>query len=74
LKIGPWRCAGGPAIFPGGARLRLACEDLGPVFVKFGRSVYPGAICSLMILPLELGTAMQDKVPPFRRIKRRKTD
>jgi len=47
LKIGPGFAPGRPAIFSRGARLRLACEDLGPVFGQVrGRICLPGAICS----------------------------
>ncbi len=49
---------------PLGARLRLALEELGPIFVKFGQalSVRPD------LLPPEVAaelTKLQDQVPPF---------
>ena len=37
LKLGPWRLRPAPKQLSRGARLRMACEDLGPVFIKFGQ-------------------------------------
>lgn len=49
---------------PRGQRLREACEDLGPVFVKFGQllSTRPDLIPADIATELNL---LQDKVPPF---------
>ncbi len=63
LKMGPWR------LLPVGAssrgkRLRMALEELGPVFIKFGQmlSTRPD------LLPADIATELaklQDDVPPF---------
>lgn len=47
-----------------GERLRLACEELGPIFVKFGQllSTRPDLIPEDIVAELN---ALQDKVPPF---------
>lgn len=37
LQLGPWRLRPAPRDLSRGARLRKACEDLGPVFIKFGQ-------------------------------------
>ena len=64
LKVGPWRLHRTPRDLGRGARLRLACEDLGPVFVKFGqilstrRDLLPDDIAEEL-------ARLQDKVPPF---------
>lgn len=52
-----------PAL-PYGARLRLALEELGPIFVKFGQalSVRPDVLPADIALEL---TRLQDQVPPF---------
>ena len=61
----PWRwLPRGTPINPAGARLRLALESLGPVFIKFGqqlstrRDLLPADIANELAL-------LQDKVPPF---------
>ena len=49
---------------PRGVRLRLACEELGPIFVKFGqalstrRDLLPADIADELV-------KLQDRVPPF---------
>jgi ubiquinone biosynthesis protein len=67
-----WRCATLPwRWFPRkpldlsrGARLRLALQDLGPIFIKFGqilstrRDLLPEDIADELML-------LQDRVPPF---------
>jgi ubiquinone biosynthesis protein len=49
---------------PRGARLRMALESLGPVFVKFGQllSVRPDLVPEDIVLEL---AKLQDSVPPF---------
>ena len=49
---------------PLAARIRLALEDLGPIFVKFGQalSTRPDLLSPELIAELE---KLQDKVPPF---------
>ncbi|MEQ9462166.1 MAG: AarF/UbiB family protein, partial [Haliea sp.] len=63
LRLSPWRAGKGPD--PGrGARLRMALEELGPVFIKFGqllstrRDLLPADIADEL-------ARLQDKVPPF---------
>ena len=49
---------------PLATRIRLALEDLGPIFVKFGQalSTRPDLLSSELITEL---AKLQDKVPPF---------
>ncbi|HEY7776029.1 MAG TPA: AarF/UbiB family protein, partial [Kineobactrum sp.] len=51
-----------------GERLRLALEELGPIFVKFGQllSTRPDIVPEPIVREL---TALQDKVPPFAKEK-----
>ncbi|GMR03725.1 MAG: ubiquinone biosynthesis regulatory protein kinase UbiB [Gammaproteobacteria bacterium] len=63
LRLMPWRWAS-RSLPPRGARLRLALEELGPIFVKFGQilSTRPD------LLPEDLAeelSKLQDRVPPF---------
>ena len=49
---------------PRGVRLRLALEELGPVFIKFGQALSTRPD----ILPPEIAfelSKLQDRVPPF---------
>jgi ubiquinone biosynthesis protein len=49
---------------PRGVRLRRACEELGPIFVKFGQSLSTRQD----LLPPDIGSELsklQDEVPPF---------
>ncbi len=49
---------------PRGVRIRLAIEELGPIFVKFGQSLSTRQD----LLPADIGrelTRLQDEVPPF---------
>lgn len=63
LSIAPWRLCSAPDI-PRGERLRLALEELGPVFIKFGqmlstrRDLLPDDIANEL-------AKLQDDVPPF---------
>ncbi len=63
FKLGPWRLLGNPARSRG-ERLRLALEELGPVFIKFGqmlstrRDLLPDDIADEL-------AKLQDQVPPF---------
>src|SRR5690554_126505 len=47
-----------------GERLRLACEDLGPIFIKFGQllSTRPDLVPEDIVIELH---QLQDNVPPF---------
>lgn len=49
---------------PRGARLRSACEELGPIFVKFGQllSTRPDLVPADIAKELQ---SLQDRVPPF---------
>ena len=49
---------------PGGVRLRLALEDLGPIYVKFGQQLSTRRDMLPDDVALELAK-LQDKVPPF---------
>jgi ubiquinone biosynthesis protein len=49
---------------PRGARIRLALEDLGPIFVKFGQMLSTRRDLLPDDIALEL-TRLQDRVPPF---------
>ncbi|KAA0693835.1 ubiquinone biosynthesis regulatory protein kinase UbiB [Halopseudomonas laoshanensis] len=64
LKVGPWRLRPAPKNLSRGARLRLACEDLGPVFIKFGQILSTRRDLLPDDIALELAR-LQDKVPPF---------
>ena len=64
LRLGPWRLRSAPRDLSRGARLRLACEDLGPVFVKFGQILSTRRDLLADDIALELAR-LQDKVPPF---------
>jgi ubiquinone biosynthesis protein len=62
--VSPWtwfqRGVGGPR----GARLRLALEELGPIFVKFGQALSTRRD----LLPVDIAdelAKLQDRVPPF---------
>ncbi len=62
-KIGPWRLAPVPAMNRG-QRLRLALEELGPVFIKFGQMLSTRRD----LLPEDIAdelARLQDDVPAF---------
>ncbi|MCR9278150.1 MAG: ubiquinone biosynthesis regulatory protein kinase UbiB [Pseudomonadaceae bacterium] len=63
LLISPFRLAGS-ADAPRGERLRLALEELGPVFIKFGQMMSTRRD----LLPADIAQSLaklQDQVPPF---------
>lgn len=63
LKIVPWRLLPAPKLSRG-ARLRLAMESLGPIFVKFGQMLSTRRD----LLPADIAdelAKLQDQVPPF---------
>jgi ubiquinone biosynthesis protein len=63
LRLAPWRLAPVGALSRG-ARLRLALEDLGPVFIKFGQMLSTRRD----LLPEDIAdelAKLQDDVPPF---------
>ncbi|AQZ93901.1 ubiquinone biosynthesis regulatory protein kinase UbiB [Halopseudomonas phragmitis] len=64
LAIGPWRLRPAPRQLSRGERLRRACEDLGPVFIKFGQILSTRRDLLPDDIALELAH-LQDKVPPF---------
>lgn len=62
-RLAPWRWFGGPSA-PLAVRLRLALEELGPVFVKFGQMLST----RVDLLPPDIAAELaklQDRVPPF---------
>ncbi|HDZ56816.1 MAG TPA: ubiquinone biosynthesis regulatory protein kinase UbiB [Pseudomonas xinjiangensis] len=64
LRVGPWRLRPAPKELSRGARLRRACEDLGPVFIKFGQILSTRRDLMPDDIALELAR-LQDRVPPF---------
>ena len=64
LWLAPWRLNPVPSKLNRGARLRLALEALGPIFVKFGQilSTRPDLIPDDIVSELR---RLQDDVPPF---------
>ncbi len=64
LWIAPWRLSPVPSNLNRGARLRLALEALGPIFIKFGQilSTRPDLVPEDIVQELK---RLQDKVPPF---------
>ncbi|MDF1762988.1 MAG: ubiquinone biosynthesis regulatory protein kinase UbiB [Oleibacter sp.] len=64
LWMAPWRLNPVPSKLNRGARLRLALESLGPIFIKFGQilSTRPDLIPDDIIRELR---QLQDNVPPF---------
>ncbi|HEY3729929.1 MAG TPA: ubiquinone biosynthesis regulatory protein kinase UbiB [Steroidobacteraceae bacterium] len=62
--ISPWTWFQRGSDLPRGARLRLALEELGPIFVKFGQALSTRRD----LLPPDIAdelAKLQDKVPPF---------
>jgi ubiquinone biosynthesis protein len=64
LRIGPWRLRPAPRGLTRGERLRRACEDLGPVFIKFGQILSTRRDLLADDIADDLAW-LQDKVPPF---------
>lgn len=64
LWLAPWRLNPVPNKLSRGARLRLALEALGPIFIKFGQilSTRPDLIPEDIVQELR---KLQDNVPPF---------
>tara|TARA_B100000029_G_scaffold24310_1_gene23971 strand:- start:10775 stop:12427 length:1653 start_codon:yes stop_codon:yes gene_type:complete len=64
LWLAPWRLSPVPGKLSRGARLRLALEALGPIFVKFGQilSTRPDLIPEDIVAELK---NLQDNVAPF---------
>ncbi|MFC3679224.1 ubiquinone biosynthesis regulatory protein kinase UbiB [Bacterioplanoides pacificum] len=64
LWLAPWRLNPVPGKLSRGARLRLALEALGPIFVKFGQilSTRPDLVPDDIVAELR---RLQDDVPPF---------
>ncbi|MDQ2696007.1 MAG: ubiquinone biosynthesis regulatory protein kinase UbiB, partial [Pseudomonadota bacterium] len=60
----PWTWLRGPSLRPPGVRIRLALEDLGPIFVKFGQMLSTRRDLLPEDIALELAK-LQDRVPPF---------
>ncbi|TQV62165.1 MAG: ubiquinone biosynthesis regulatory protein kinase UbiB [Halothiobacillaceae bacterium] len=64
LWLSPWRLLGHTRRRPRGERLRLALEELGPIFVKFGQALSTRRD----LLPDDISdelARLQDRVPPF---------
>ncbi|HUW97925.1 MAG TPA: ubiquinone biosynthesis regulatory protein kinase UbiB [Acidiferrobacter sp.] len=63
LRLLPWRWRK-RVLAPRGERLRLALEELGPIFIKFGQmlSTRPDLVPDDIVVEL---SRLQDKVPPF---------
>jgi len=62
--LSPWTWAVRRQQAPRGERLRLALEELGPIFVKFGQALSTRRD----LLPIDLAdelAKLQDRVPPF---------
>jgi ubiquinone biosynthesis protein len=60
----PWHWWGTTPQQPRGERIRLALEDLGPIFVKFGQTLSTRRDLLPDDIALELAK-LQDRVPPF---------
>ncbi|MGD9887721.1 MAG: ubiquinone biosynthesis regulatory protein kinase UbiB [Halothiobacillaceae bacterium] len=64
MKLSPWRLLGHTQRRPRGERIRLALEELGPIFIKFGQALSTRRD----ILPEDIAdelAKLQDRVPPF---------
>ena len=62
--LSPWLWMEGSVRGPRGERLRLALQELGPVFVKFGQAISTRLDLLPPDIALEL-VKLQDQVPPF---------
>jgi len=63
LRFGPWRLRPVPAI-ERGERIRLALEQLGPIFIKFGQMLSTRGDLLPADIIVQLAK-LQDQVPPF---------
>lgn len=63
MRLMPWRWFIKP-VQPRGERLRLAMEELGPIFVKFGQMLSTRPDLLPEDIAIEL-SKLQDRVPPF---------
>lgn len=63
LKFAPWKLLPSPHLSRG-ERLRLSCEELGPVFIKFGQMLSTRGDLLPNDIIVELAK-LQDQVPPF---------
>ena len=64
MLLSPWVCFQRSRGVTRGERLRMALEDLGPIFVKFGQALSTRRD----LLPLDIAdelAKLQDRVPPF---------
>ena len=64
MKLSPWRLLGHTERRPRAERIRLALEELGPIFIKFGQALSTRRD----LLPEDIANELaklQDRVPPF---------
>ena len=64
MRLSPWRVFGQSTHRPRGERIRLALEELGPIFIKFGQALSTRRD----LLPEDIAdelAKLQDRVPPF---------
>ena len=64
MRFSPWRLFGESTLRPRAERIRLALEELGPIFIKFGQALSTRRD----LLPEDIAdelAKLQDRVPPF---------
>ena len=64
MRLSPWRLFGESTRRPRAERIRLALEELGPIFIKFGQALSTRRD----LLPEDVAdelAKLQDRVPPF---------
>ncbi len=64
MRLSPWRLFAQSTRRPRGERIRLALEELGPIFIKFGQALSTRRD----LLPEDIAdelAKLQDRVPPF---------
>jgi ubiquinone biosynthesis protein len=64
MRLSPWRLFGKSTLRPRAERIRLALEELGPIFIKFGQALSTRRD----LLPEDIAdelAKLQDRVPPF---------